>query len=86
MENEGSIKLIAETLKFYANEENYSNNQINLDKGHLARHSLDLINRIEQSLNEAKEAFDEYEKSIDDNSTQEDALKLLKEITDLSKK
>jgi len=75
MDKDGTIKLLMESLKFYAESANYFNDQINKDQGYQARFILDLINKNEESILSYEKQFEQslinYEKELGENITEE---------------
>lgn len=82
MQTESMIELLKQTLKFYAEEKNYSRGIVEKDGGHQARHILDLIHDNENKIKSYETMFDEFEqKTIEnDNLNVDDFIKLIDEL------
>lgn len=85
MDNEGLVKLLFEALKFYAEQANYDNNQIIKDRGHQARFVIDLVNKNNETLKSMEKQFDEFNKQIEENFSETDALNIINELTNITK-
>lgn len=80
MEQESLIKLLTEALKFYAEPANYSNNQINLDKGHQARFIIEMAENNRKTIATYEKEFDELQEKQEDETTPEELLEKIIEI------
>lgn len=80
MQTESLIKLLTETLKFYAEEANYVNDQVKKDNGVQARHVLKLVENNEKTLNSYDKMFDEFIKETKKETTEEDIVNFLKRM------
>lgn len=81
MQVESLIKLLTETLKFYANEANYSNNNVQVDRGHQARHILKLVEDNQQTIQSFEKLFDEFQENIGNKTSPEEIIKMVNELT-----
>jgi hypothetical protein len=86
MDKDNLIKLLGETLKFYADQANYVNDQINKDQGHQARFILDLVAKNEQTITTYEKEFEEAQKVIEESISPEDAINQLKNFAELINK
>lgn len=71
MQEESLIKLLSETLKFYADKANYSNNQINLDGGHMARFAIEQVKQLDEKMNKLQSDFEKLQDQINDQTPEE---------------
>jgi hypothetical protein len=72
------IELLKRCLAFYANTDNYENNQINLDRGEIARQTLNTVAIVEKS---EADMIEQYSK-MEQNLTPEDLIKQVREISE----
>lgn len=72
------IELLKRCLEFYANAANYDNDQIKLDRGEIARHTLKTVAIVEKS---EEEMIKQYA-AMEQNLSPEDLLKQVKEISE----
>jgi hypothetical protein len=85
------IELLKKCVKFYAEKENYSNkiqlgedqrneftNQIALDNGTIARHTLEIMDTLEKS---EADMIQQYS-TMEQNLTPEDLIKQVREISE----
>lgn len=86
MDKDNLIKLLGETLKFYADQANYVNDQINKDQGHQARFILDLVVKNEEIITSYEKEFEEAQRVIVESISPDDAINQLKTIADLINK
>lgn len=77
MQIESLIKLLTETLKFYAEEANYKNDQIIKDAGFQARHALKIVSDNEATLNNYEKLFEEFQEKADETITPEELVKMI---------
>jgi len=80
MQTESLIKLLAETLKFYANETNYKNDQIIKDGGVQARHILKLVDENKNTMNTYEKLFEEFVEESNKESSSEEIMNLVKKM------
>lgn len=71
MQEESLIKLLSETLKFYGDTANYSNNQIKLDGGHMARFALEQVRQLDEKMNKLQSDFESLQNQITDQTPEE---------------
>jgi len=78
---ENQISLLKKCLEFYADEQNYTNNLINADKGFLAKETL---KNVQNLANQNKELSDQYDILTKKNASPEEAMgeiwKIIREI------
>jgi hypothetical protein len=79
MQVESLIKLLTETLKFYAEESNYSE-RIHQDGGFQARHTLKLIQDNEKSMQSFEKLYEEFQEKVDSKTSADDVLKMINEL------
>lgn len=80
MQVESLIKLLSETLKFYANEDNYKKNIIEKDGGHQARHTLKLVNENEEVMKSYDNLFEEFENKANEATSTEELMKMIDDL------
>lgn len=80
MQTESLIKLLTETLKFYAEKANYDNDQIKKDEGFQARHVLKIVSDNEATINSYEKLFEEFENKTNESITPDELLKLIGNI------
>lgn len=78
--HENLIKLLSEALKFYANDTNYENGQIEKDKGHQAKFILNLVQENENQIKNYEKEYDEIKKASEKETTAEDLMKMIEEM------
>lgn len=80
MQNESLIKLLSETLKFYADEANYKNGMIAKDEGFQAKYILKLVKENEDLMQKYENLFEEFEQKAEDSTTTDDIIKLIEQL------
>jgi phage shock protein A len=82
MQEESLIRLLSETLKFYAEPAVYKNNQINLDGGYLARFALEQVKRVDEKMDKLQTAYDELKDEISEK-TPDEIQKIIQQFKDI---
>jgi hypothetical protein len=77
MQTESLIKLLSETLKFYAEKANYDNDHIKKDEGFQARHVLKIVSDNEATINSYEKLFEEFEKKTNEAITPDELVKMI---------
>ena len=81
--HENLIKLLSEALKFYAEDANYVNGQIEKDKGHQAKFILNLVKQNDDQMKNYEKEYDEIKKATEKETTAEDLMKMIEEMKNL---
>lgn len=71
MQSENLIALLNETLKFYADPANHSNDQIKKDGGHMARFALEQVKKLDDATNKLEKQFDEFQEQVTEKTPDE---------------
>ena len=80
MQNENLVDLLKESLKFYADENNYTKGIVEKDGGHQARHVLNLIRHSEEKMQTYEAMFEELENKASEVSSADDLAKIIEEL------
>jgi hypothetical protein len=87
------ISLLKMALEYYADEANYVNNQVNNDKGAIARNTLKTITLVDSEIKSSEEQFEEKIKELSGNNDlqnedfdSEELLNALTKLDELNKK
>jgi len=83
MEAENVLSRLTETLKFYAEEANYVNDQINKDRGFQARFALEQVKQIQAAMDKFEKSYDDYVRETQKASSPEEIKKLIDDISKL---
>jgi len=83
MEIENVLARLTETLKFYADEANYDNDQMKKDRGFQARFAIEQVKQIEATMNKFESSYEEYLKQTQEAGSPEEIKKLIDDISKL---
>lgn len=75
--HENLIKLLSEALKFYAEDANYVNGQIEKDKGHQAKFILNLVKQNEDQMNKIEKEYEDIQSKIDPTDEIKEMINLI---------
>ncbi len=81
--HENLIKLLSEALKFYAEEANYVNDQMNKDRGYQARFVLNLVKMNEEQMKSLEQQYIELKENSEKTATAEDLVKMIDEMRNI---
>jgi hypothetical protein len=80
MQENGTIKFLVDILKFYAEKDNYLNNKILTDSGHLAKFGLEQIKYLEDQNTQVVNQFNEHENNSEVNESIAEINNLLNDL------
>ncbi len=80
MQQENVIALLKETLKFYGEPDNYVNDQIKNDAGHMARFAIEQVVKLEKLTETFVEEYEKYEQGLKGDQTPEEIQNIVNDL------